>query len=145
MIPDNEEDIDEHVILSQSKTDVVFDTVGGEMIVDLSEIWNAINEEDKEEVNESEDTKPTREELKKGWFRKVEKVKDLSFKDSIDVSGNKELKRGIISWFFDSELKLFVIKRFDGLQYLKNNLKTFSSLPKYEIKELAWKVMAHII
>ena len=42
------------------KTDVVFDTVGGEMIADLSEIRNDVKEEDKEEVNESEDQKPTR-------------------------------------------------------------------------------------
>ena len=94
-----------------------------------------MNEEDKEEVSESEDMEPTRVELKNSWFIKVEKAKEISFKSSIDVSGTKELKRGIISWFFDSELKLFVIKRFDGLQSLKNNLKTFSSLPKYEIKE----------
>ena len=64
---------------------------------------------------------PTSDELRKGWFRKFEKTKEISFKASVDVSGTKELKRGIISWFFDSELKLFVIKRFDGLQYLKNN------------------------
>ena len=87
---------------------------------------------------------PTREEFKKSWFRKFEKTKKLSFKSSIDVSGTKELKKGIISWFFDSELKLFVIKRFDGLQYLKNNLKTFSSLPINEIKELAWKELINI-
>ena len=48
VLPDIEEDIDEHVVLSQSKTDVIFDMVGGEMIVDMSEIRNAINEEDKE-------------------------------------------------------------------------------------------------
>ena len=53
-------------MLSQSKTNVAFDTVRGEMIIDLSEICNAINEEDEEEVSESEDTEPTREELKKG-------------------------------------------------------------------------------
>ena len=39
---------------------------------------------------------------------------------------------------------MFVIKRFNGQQYLKNNLKTFSSLPKYEIKELAWKELINI-
>ena len=60
------------------------------------------------------------------------------------MSGTKEFKRGIISWFFDSELKLSVIKRLDGLQYLKSNLKTFISLPKYEIKELAWKELINI-
>ena len=116
-----------------------------------------MNEEKRDDVNEPEDVEPNREELKKSWFRKFEKAEEIAYKSSVDVSGLKELKKGIINWFYDSELNLFVIKRFDGLKYLKNNLKTFSSLPKYEIKELAWKelinignnqyaeVMAHII
>ena len=54
------------------------------------------------------------------------------------------LKKGIISWFFDSELKVFVIKRFDGTQYLAKTLKTFNSLLKCELKELAWKELINL-
>ena len=47
VLPDIKADIDKHVVLTQSKNGVVFYTVGGEVIVDLSEIQNALNEEDK--------------------------------------------------------------------------------------------------
>ena len=65
VLPDMEEDIDEHIVISQSKTGVVFDTVGGEVTVDLSEIQNAVSEEDNEEENESVDMDSIRDELKK--------------------------------------------------------------------------------
>ncbi len=39
---------------------------------------------------------------------------------------------------------MFVIKRYDGTQYLKKTLKTFNSLPKCEIKELAWKELINL-
>ncbi|KAI3776200.1 hypothetical protein L1987_45972 [Smallanthus sonchifolius] len=49
---------------------------------------------------------------------------------------NKEQCVGrIISWFYDGESKLFVIKRSDGVQYLKPRIKHFNTLPssgKYE-------------
>ncbi|KAI3762664.1 hypothetical protein L1987_53104 [Smallanthus sonchifolius] len=49
---------------------------------------------------------------------------------------NKEQCTGrIISWFYDGESKLFVIKRSDGVQYLKPRIKYFNTLPssgKYE-------------
>ena len=37
-----------------------------------------------------------------------------------------------------------MIKRFDGTQYLKKTLKTFNSLPKCELKELAWKELINL-
>ena len=85
------------------------------MIVDLSEIQNAINEEDKEDESESADMDPTREDLRKSLFRKNKKAKEILYKASVDVSGTKELKKGIINWFFNSELNLFAVKRFDEL------------------------------
>ena len=97
MLPDIEADIDEHVMLTQSKTDVVFDTVGGEVTVDLSEIHNAVREEDKEDENESTDMDPTRDDLRKSWFRKFEKTKEITYKESVDVSGTKKLKKDIIN------------------------------------------------
>ncbi len=41
-------------------------------------------------------------------------------------------------------MKVFVIKQFDGTQYLKKTLKTFNSLPKCELKELAWKKLINL-
>ncbi|KAI3825340.1 hypothetical protein L1987_06822 [Smallanthus sonchifolius] len=53
---------------------------------------------------------------------------------------NKEQCVGrIISWFYDGESKLFVIKRSDGVQYLKPRIKYFNTLPRCEINSLASK------
>ncbi|KAI3815342.1 hypothetical protein L1987_15007 [Smallanthus sonchifolius] len=49
------------------------------------------------------------------------------------------VKRRIISWFYDGESKLFVIKRSDGVQYLKPRIKYFNTLPRCEINGLASK------
>ena len=68
----------------------------------------------------------------------------MLYKKDYDVSGTDELKKGIISWFFDSELQLFVIKRYDGLQYLEKMIKVFNSLPKCELMELAWKNLINL-
>ena len=65
VLPDHKGDIDEHVVLNQSKKNVVIDTIGGEMFVDLSEIQNAVNEEERDDVNEPKDVEPNREELKR--------------------------------------------------------------------------------
>ncbi|KAI3814213.1 hypothetical protein L1987_18961 [Smallanthus sonchifolius] len=45
----------------------------------------------------------------------------------------------IISWFYDSDTKLFTIKRSDGVQYLKPRIKYFNTLPRCEINGLASK------
>ena len=63
VLPDHEADVNEHVVLHQSKTDVVIDKVGGDVTVDLSEIQTAMNEEERDEVNKPEDLEPNREEL----------------------------------------------------------------------------------
>ncbi|KAI3776291.1 hypothetical protein L1987_46067 [Smallanthus sonchifolius] len=53
---------------------------------------------------------------------------------------NKEQCVGrIISWFYDGESKLFVIKRSDGVQYLKPRIKYFNTLLRCEINGLASK------
>ncbi|MDV3194607.1 MAG: hypothetical protein Q8886_02740, partial [Candidatus Phytoplasma australasiaticum] len=38
---------------------------------------------------------------------------------------------------FDEELQLFVIKRFDGVQYVEKDKKKFNSFPKSELRDLA--------
>ncbi|KAI3682972.1 hypothetical protein L1987_83391 [Smallanthus sonchifolius] len=53
---------------------------------------------------------------------------------------NKERCVGrIISWFYDEEIKLFALKRFDGVQYLKPRIKYFNTLPRCEMNGLATK------
>ena len=42
----------------------------------------------------------------------------------------------IFSWMFDSQSRLFCIKRSDGVQYLKSRMKYLSLLPKCEIRVL---------
>ena len=62
MLPDLEADVDEHVVINQSRTDVVYDTIGSEMLVDLSDLQNAVHEEETEDVDEVLET--SRAELK---------------------------------------------------------------------------------
>jgi hypothetical protein len=45
----------------------------------------------------------------------------------------------ILSWFFDDELKLFIIKRDDGCQYLKPMRKYFRSLSESDLMDLGRK------
>ncbi|KAI3712456.1 hypothetical protein L1987_71013 [Smallanthus sonchifolius] len=53
---------------------------------------------------------------------------------------NKERCVGrIISWFYDEEVKLFALKRSDGVQYLKPRIKYFNTLPRCEMNGLATK------
>ena len=51
VLPDFEADVDEHVVLQQSKTDIVFESARGDANVDLSEIQSAVNEEDCDNSN----------------------------------------------------------------------------------------------
>ena len=39
---------------------------------------------------------------------------------------------------------MYFLPKYDGIQYPKKTLKTFNSLPKYELKELAWKELINI-
>ncbi|KAI3815602.1 hypothetical protein L1987_15276 [Smallanthus sonchifolius] len=53
---------------------------------------------------------------------------------------NKERCVGrIISWFYDNDIKLFAIKRYDGVQYLKPRIKYFNTLPRCEMNGLSSK------
>ena len=128
--------MNEHVVINQSKTNVVFEADEAKSMIGIDDFESTANDESQD----SEDSGPSRENLKTSWFKKLpDKAKKISFKANISLSAAREPKKGIISWFYDNDLSLFVIKRYDGIQYLKNNLKTFSSMPKCEIKELAWK------
>ena len=73
------------------------------------------------------------------WFKDIPEKTKTVYKEIIKIPGVGDLRKGIISWFFDNELQLFVLKRFDGLQYLANNLSVFNYLPYLELKELAKK------
>ena len=98
VLPDVDEDINEHVVPNQSKTDVVLEGDAGATLIDLEEIKSSMNEEDEE----IDDTEPTTENLKRLWFIKQPEKQELTFKADVNISGTKKLKKGIISWFFDS-------------------------------------------
>ena len=74
-------------------------------------------------------------EKKASWFRP--RPPSPVFKKFIDTTGVRETTKGIKSWFYDAELKLFVIRRYDGVQYLPKSIKAFNTLPKYELRDLA--------
>ncbi|KAI3774003.1 hypothetical protein L1987_48545 [Smallanthus sonchifolius] len=57
---------------------------------------------------------------------------------------NKERCIGrIISWFYDDDMKLFALKRSDGVQYLKPRIKYFNTLPRCEMNGLATKPLTN--
>ena len=110
VLPDEDEDINEHIVSNQSKTEVVFEEDMDVNVVDLAEVKSTLNEEgqDTGEINETELTK---ESLRSAWFKRLLEKQVLQYKSNVNISGTKELSQWIISWFFDSELKVFVIKR----------------------------------
>ena len=136
---DDDDDIDEHVVPKQSVTDVVFEANTGECPINLEELRSELNEELDVGQSQTPVRELTKDEKIKLWFKREEKKEVLAIKKSYKSPAAKDLKRGIINWFFDADLQLFVLKRYDGLQYLKKKLKVFNSLPKCELKELAWK------
>ena len=76
---------------------------------------------------------PERKSMRSEWFKKVSEQPKL--KTHYDVKGN--YKGVIISWRYDASLKLFAIKRSDGIQYFGKTLRDLSSLPKCEIGRLS--------
>ena len=137
IVDDKDDDINEHVVIQHNLTSVVMEGDEGEKDINLKEVSSRIFEEPP--VDETRDVEPEapNENLKKFWFKELPKSEEIAFKQAINVTGAEHLKKGIMSWFYDSELRLFVLKRYDGLQYLKNNRKSFNSLPLCELKELA--------
>ncbi|XP_076902849.1 uncharacterized protein LOC143557729 [Bidens hawaiensis] len=72
------------------------------------------------------------------WFFKTKKpAVPTMFKKSYNIKGYAESKKGIICWLYDKQLKLFVIKRYDGIQYFKKALRSLNTLPECEVKDLA--------
>lgn len=138
---EEDDDVNEHLVLNQKMTEVEISGGESEIIKKVKEVGSKHVEEpfdtSRDVEPESVEPEATNEDLKKLWFKELPKREELAFKQAISVSGAENLKKGIICWIFDSELSLFVLKRFDGLQYLKNSRKSFNSLPLCELKELA--------
>ena len=67
------------------------------------------------------------------WFKAI----PLSPRIKSHYSETSVSKGSIISWKYDNDLSLFVIKRSDGLQYFKRSLSALSSIPKCELGRLA--------
>ena len=86
VLPNEDEDINEHIVLNQSKTEVVLDGVIGATLIDLEELKSSIIEGGKE----LEETEPARENLKMAWFKKLPEKHVLQYKSTIYFSGTKE-------------------------------------------------------
>ena len=129
-----DDDVDEHIVINQEMTEGIVEDNDGGLFEKVKELDSILVEES---LDVCEEVEPQAENLKKLWFKELPKDEEMAFKQAITVAGAKHLKQGIICWIFDSELRLFILKRYDGLQYLKNSIKSFNSLPLCELKELA--------
>ena len=58
-----------------------------------------------------------------------------SYKNRIEAVGK------ILSWAYDQYLDVFMIKRLDGIQYLKRSIRSFNQLPLCELRVLAEEKM----
>jgi hypothetical protein len=82
-----------------------------------------------------EDEEVADEDCDKKWF-------GIQFLSSRPVLKSKYKGRGeaagrIDSWFYDTELKLFIVKRIDRCQYFKQGFNMFKTLPSFEVQALA--------
>lgn len=112
VLPDPDVDINEHVVEEQQTTDVVIDEDLGEV---LDNIRGRVEYDIEDSSFEGDMSDNSMKSLKSLWWDKKTKTKELTMRKLYDVSQVRELSKGIISWFYDKELNLFVIKRFDGL------------------------------
>ena len=137
---DHDDDAQEHILPPVKVTEVVGDTSVNEKNEELNEVRSTINQNNQADPGiDVVESDTENEHLKQTWFKDVPEKMKIVYKEHIETTGDSNLKKGIISWFFDNELQLFVLKRFDGLQYLENKLSVFNSLPYLELKELAKK------
>ena len=139
-----DDDVNEHVVINQKMTGVEVEGKNGGLIKKVKEFESKLVEESFDDLEDGE-PQAENENLKKFWFKELPKGEEIAFKRAITVAGAKHLRKGIICWIFDSELRLFIMKRYDGLQYLNNNRKSFNSLPLCELKELARMKLFKII
>ena len=82
-----DEDINEHMVLNQSKMEAVLEGDAGATLIDLEEIKSSVNEGG-EEIEEEE---PERENLRMVWFRKLPEKQVLPYKSTVNLLGTKEL------------------------------------------------------
>lgn len=70
------------------------------------------------------------------WFPKVSEPKKLATKRFFKIPTFEYTGR-IISWKYDNDNKVFIIKRTDGLQYLRRSFKELGKIPKCEVNHIA--------
>jgi hypothetical protein len=76
------------------------------------------------------------EEDRTDWYFKTPFI-DSRINVKVAYKGKGESVGKIDSWFYDAELKLFVIKRIDGCQYFQIRFEMFKALPLIEVTALA--------
>ena len=139
-VQDHDDNVQEHLLPPLEVTEVVMEISENDKVSDFNEARSNMTQESQADPG-IDVARPDmeNEHLKKMWFKDIPEKDKIVYKETIEIPGASDLKKGIISWFYDNELQLFVLKRFDGLQYLKNSLSVFNTLPYLELKELAKK------
>ena len=107
----------------------------------LDELRGKLSENPDEAVDPDTITNQADDDWKTLWLKmkedwKKSRLEPLRMLETYYASNSRKATSGIISWFYDAELKLFVIKRFDGVQYFPPRVKYFNSLPLLELKDL---------
>ena len=125
---------DEHVS-DPSETQFMFQTDQGE--INLEELEADSSESDTEGDVEERYKHLIGNPLFIQELLKKKKVRSKRIISSMDISGKRVPKGRILGWYYDSELKIFALKRHDGVQYMDRKLAVFSSLPKTDILRLA--------
>ena len=115
VFPDDADDIDEHMVIEQPVTEMVFEDNSEKDPIDLEELRTEINVESDAGQTQTPVGELSKDEKRRLWFKREEKKEALAIKKLIKSPAARNLKQGIISWFFDADLKLFVLKRYDGL------------------------------
>lgn len=130
---------DQLIEIEQTETacEGVINSELGQISIDLSDlIFAAEVETEAQPEVEPQVVEPEVTE-RDNWFKKVVEKEEIAYKKSIDASSATEAKSRILSWRFDAELDLFVISRFDGIQYFERNIDKFKTLRESDLKELA--------
>ena len=86
-IDDVEMDINEHIVIDQTMTDVIHEDGEGDVLIDLEEIKSRMNNESLPFESAGNESEVSHEELKKLWFKKIPETEEISFKKEIQLQG----------------------------------------------------------
>jgi len=75
------------------------------------------------------------------WFRST--VLPTKYWEFVEDQDAPSYRGRIIKWFYDDELVLFIIKRYDACEYLKPTMEAFNSLPETDFADLAHETVVN--